>query len=81
MSASPARMNETGPVRIQLAGEWLVPLCEGALWWPDGEVLVVSDLHLEKGSSFASRGQMLPPYDTDATLAQVEALVVAPSSR
>lgn len=74
MSASPARMNDTCPVQIQLAGEWLVPLCEGALWWPDREVLVVSDLHLEKGSSFAARGQMLPPYDTDATLAQVEAL-------
>ncbi len=35
-------------------------------------MLVVSDLHLEKGSSFAKRGQMLPPYDTCATLSVVE---------
>jgi len=29
---------------------------------------VVADLHLEKGSSFAARGSLLPPYDTAATL-------------
>jgi len=32
-------------------------------------VLVVADLHFEKGSSFAARGMLLPPYDTAATLA------------
>ena len=45
--------------------------CDGALYWPDERVLVVSDLHLEKGSSFASRGVLLPPYDTAATLARI----------
>jgi DNA ligase-associated metallophosphoesterase len=45
------------------------------LWWEDAEVLVVSDLHLEKGSSYAARGQMLPPYDTRATLQRIAALV------
>ncbi len=53
----------------------LVPLPEGGLWWPGQRLLVVSDLHLEKGSSYAARGQMLPPYDTGATLAVVERLV------
>ncbi len=43
----------------------------GALWWPDAETLVVSDLHLETGSSYARTGQMLPPYDTGATLARL----------
>ena len=38
-------------------------------------VLVVADLHLEKGSSFARRGMLLPPYDTAATLARLAALV------
>ena len=47
------------------------------MWWPEQEMLVVSDLHLEKGSSYAARGQMLPPYDTGATLGMVEALVAA----
>ena len=40
----------------------------GALYLVDADALVVADLHLEKGSSFAERGQMLPPYDTRATL-------------
>lgn len=60
--------------QIHLCGEWLTPLCEGALWWADRRVLVVSDLHLEKGSSYARRGQLLPPYDTGFTLGVVERL-------
>ncbi|MEO1963708.1 metallophosphoesterase, partial [Hyphomonas sp.] len=59
---------------LHLAGELLVPLPEGGLWWPERRLLVVSDLHLEKGSAYAARGQMLPPYDTGATLAVVERL-------
>jgi hypothetical protein len=48
---------------------------EGALWIGDAKTLIVSDLHLEKGSSFARDGQMLPPYDTHATLSRVAALM------
>jgi uncharacterized protein len=59
---------------LHLAGEMLTPLPEGGLWWPARRLLVVSDLHLEKGSNYASAGQMLPPYDTSATLARVERL-------
>jgi hypothetical protein len=55
----------------------MTPLPEGALWWGSERTLIVSDLHLEKGSSYAAAGQMLPPYDTRATLAVVEALVRA----
>lgn len=40
----------------------------GALFWPERSLLAVSDLHLEKGSSFARRGMLLPPWDTRATL-------------
>jgi hypothetical protein len=43
---------------------------EGALYWSEQGLLVVADLHLEKGSSFAARG-VLPPYDTAATLARL----------
>ena len=50
--------------------------CHGALYWPEEGVLVIADLHLEKGSSFAARGVLLPPYDTAATLARL-AVVVA----
>ena len=38
-------------------------------------MLVVADMHLEKGSAFARRGQMLPPYDTVDTLTRLHALV------
>lgn len=54
--------------------EWLA-LAEGALAWPARDALVVADLHFEKASWFAGRGQMLPPYDSLATLAALEALV------
>ena len=51
-------------------GSWSSPIAR-ALYWNDERVLVVSDLHLEKGSSFATRGVLLPPYDTAATLARI----------
>jgi DNA ligase-associated metallophosphoesterase len=47
----------------------------GAAYFPDERMLVVSDLHLEKGSSFARKRIYLPPYDTAATLARLGALV------
>jgi uncharacterized protein len=39
-----------------------------ALYWPTRNAIIVADLHLEKASWFASRGQMLPPHDSLATL-------------
>lgn len=45
----------------------------GALYWPSVEALIVADLHLEKGSSFAARGQLLPPYDSRETLRRLAA--------
>ena len=62
---------------IRLNGALLVAEPSGALWWPDEGTLVVADLHLEKGSSFATRGVMLPPYDTLATLERL-ALAMRP---
>jgi len=47
----------------------------GALVWEAQRLLVVSDLHLEKGSSFAARGVLLPPYDTVATLSRLAAVI------
>ena len=47
----------------------------GALYLPDLRCLVVSDLHLEKGAAFARRGMMLPPYDTQATLNLLSAVI------
>src|SRR4051795_4263161 len=47
----------------------------GALFWEEQRLLVVSDLHLEKGSSFARRGVLLPPYATAATLNLVGSVI------
>src|SRR5947208_9318410 len=47
----------------------------GALFWEEQRLLVVSDLHLEKGSSYATRGVLLPPYDTIATLSRLAAVI------
>jgi uncharacterized protein len=60
---------------IVLAGVPLLADCSGALYWPEQGLLAIADLHLEKGSSFAARGQMLPPYDTAATLSRLGRLV------
>jgi uncharacterized protein len=60
---------------IRLNGATLVAEESGALWWPETGTLVVADLHLEKGSSFATRGVMLPPYDTLATLERLAAAI------
>lgn len=51
-----------------MAGEELWGDPSGALYWPAQSMLLVADLHFEKGSAFAAKGQFLPPYDTRATL-------------
>lgn len=63
--------------RITLGGLDLIPDLSGALYAADFRTLLVADLHLEKGSSLARRGIHLPPYDTLATLLQLEAAVAS----
>jgi DNA ligase-associated metallophosphoesterase len=46
----------------------------GALWIQSEQLLVVADLHFEKGSAFARRGSLLPPYDSRETLARLAKL-------
>ncbi|MFZ3581349.1 ligase-associated DNA damage response endonuclease PdeM [Loktanella sp. DJP18] len=50
----------------------LIALPSGALWWEDRRLLCVADLHLCKSDRVARRsGQMLPPYETQETLAKL----------
>jgi DNA ligase-associated metallophosphoesterase len=60
---------------LAVAGAGLVADPGGVLYWPERGLLAVADLHLEKGSAFAARGVLIPPYDTAATLARLAALV------
>jgi DNA ligase-associated metallophosphoesterase len=61
---------------VGVAGVVLEAFAEGVLWWADRRMLIVADLHLEKGSSYARRGQMLPPYDTPETLHRLARLIM-----
>ena len=48
---------------------------DAALYWPPKDMLLVADLHLEKASNYARHGQMLPPYDSLATLEELQRLI------
>ena len=65
----------TEPATLRLNGADLLADLSGVLVWPERRLLAVADLHLEKGSGFAARGQLLPPYDTAQTLAQLAAVI------
>ncbi|MEQ8397946.1 ligase-associated DNA damage response endonuclease PdeM [Thalassobaculum sp.] len=64
-------MTET--VILALNGTELAADPAGVLLWPARRTLVVADLHLEKGSGFARRGVLLPPFDSTATLVRLAA--------
>ena len=84
--ATSARRMDAGPTArpavqaiassFTLCGEMLLADTTGALFAPGANTLIVSDLHLEKGSAFAERGVFLPPYDTAATLARLARAVI-----
>src|SRR6476469_1058454 len=61
--------------KVAIADVTFLADLSGALFWKEQSLLVVSDLHLEKGSSFAARGVLLPPYDTVATLSRLAAVI------
>jgi uncharacterized protein len=71
-------MSETlvKPEEIEIAGERAVCDQHGVLYFPELDLLAVSDLHLEKGAAYARRGSFVPPYDTAATLHRLQ-LVIA----
>jgi len=68
-------------VRFSFAGHAFAALARGALFWPERRALIVADLHFEKASWFAAAGQMLPPYDSLATLTDLAALAAATAPR
>jgi DNA ligase-associated metallophosphoesterase len=58
---------------LTLAGAPLLALGSGALFWPDKNLLCVSDLHLGKAERRARLGEApLPPYETQDTLSRLE---------
>jgi hypothetical protein len=61
--------------RLLVNGVELQADVTGALLWPARRLAVVADLHFEKATAFAARGQLLPPYDTAASLDKLEGVV------
>jgi DNA ligase-associated metallophosphoesterase len=72
---------EIGIGEVVLAGVALKIDPLGAVVYEDERMLIIADLHLEKGSSYARRGVMLPPYDTGTTLARLAVLIARWSPR
>lgn len=70
--AIPFSASPCGGLGIAVNGEATVLRASGALWLPGHRALVVADLHFEKGSAYARRGQLLPPFDTRETLNRLE---------
>jgi DNA ligase-associated metallophosphoesterase len=61
-----------GTPALALGGEALALDPSGALVFADRGMVVIADLHLEKGSAFARCGHLLPPYDTRRSLDLLE---------
>lgn len=68
------RSDAVGEPEIGVHGERLIATTAGALYWPAREMLIVADLHFEKGAALARRGVLLPPYDTRTTLKRLQGL-------
>ncbi|TNB48654.1 ligase-associated DNA damage response endonuclease PdeM [Martelella lutilitoris] len=66
------RFDDAGP---RFAGHPVVFDYSGALVFPALSLLVVSDLHLERGAAHARRGFFVPPYDTTRQLACLSAVI------
>lgn len=79
---SPMRRSACGGCRLEVNGTTVVARTSGALWIEAERTLAAGDLHFEKGSAYGARsGQLLPPYDTLATLDRLEAEVAALNPR
>ncbi|MCF1707295.1 ligase-associated DNA damage response endonuclease PdeM [Tabrizicola sp. J26] len=63
---------------VTFTGQRLRAFPSGALFWPEENLLCVSDLHLGKSERLARRGgALLPPYETRETLARLDADLAA----
>ncbi len=60
---------------VSLGGEPALLDGSGALVLPERRTVVFADLHFEKGSAYAERGALLPPWDSAATLERMEAVL------
>ncbi|STX52075.1 metallophosphoesterase, DNA ligase-associated [Legionella busanensis] len=62
-------------VQVIFADYPLILSSLGVIYWPAQQLIIVADLHLEKGSYYAKRGNPLPLYDTWDTLKRLEHVI------
>lgn len=60
---------------LHLAGHRLLLDPLGAVVWPGEHLMAIADLHFEKGTAAARRGQLVPPWDTAHTLDRLARLL------
>jgi DNA ligase-associated metallophosphoesterase len=70
-------VSDRARIETAFAGVPLVLDARGAAYLPDADTLIVSDLHLEKGSYFAARGVPVPVCDTRETLRRLADVIAA----
>jgi len=68
-------------VPLSFAGQEFEIVAPAALFWPAQRAILVADLHLEKASFYARQGQMLPPYDSQATIDELAQIIVQTNAR
>lgn len=81
VSAIALARSDCGALWVRIEGLPVALRPSGAMWIEAEGLLAAGDLHLEKGSSYARGGQLLPPYDTETTIARLEAEVAALAPR
>lgn len=67
--------NNQAQLPFSFGNHELVMMASSSLYWPAKKTLILADLHLEKGSYFAKRGNPLPLYDSFDTLMRLNNIV------
>ncbi|WP_182418430.1 ligase-associated DNA damage response endonuclease PdeM [Bartonella sp. HY038] len=60
--------------KIGFCGQDLILDASGAIYWPSEKLLIIADLHFEKGNAFARQGHLIPPLDTKITIEKLTKL-------
>jgi uncharacterized protein len=76
MSYAAVETRQDSTARLAVSGVEFVADLSGALFHEAERLLIVADLHLEKGSAYAARRVLLPPFDTAATLARLASTIM-----
>jgi DNA ligase-associated metallophosphoesterase len=68
-------------MRIEIAGQTLQLLPEGAVWWPARDALLIADLHLGKDQVFRRHGMAVPASVLEGELERLDQLLAAHPAR